>query len=201
MSTLVFSSLKSWDGKVSEAEFNKLVDALQSITLGSGLGYKVLRTAAGTTIQPEGRSAGAFSCPFSVALNAVAGDPASLKVSVSPGTVNQYVATNVFDTFTISTSGTYYVKAGVETDGQDVTSFTIYVDTSEPDAQTATASSLPSSFDVLIAIIKNGKAYRVLSCGSIILNGHEEFRTDKDSPAGPGELTYIPYYVWQVSIV
>lgn len=185
--------------RLSSALFNRLVDALQSITLGSGLGYKVLRTAAGTTIQPEGKSGGTFACPFTVLLNAVSGDPTSLTVSVSPGTVNQFVPTNLFDTFTIASTGTYYVKAGIETDGQDMTSFTIYCDTSKPDSQTATASSLPTSFDVLLAIIKDGKVYRVITCGSISISGYQQFITATDSPAGPGELNYIPYYIWQVS--
>lgn len=199
MSTIVWNTLKAWDGHVSPAQFNRLVDAMQSISLNPGLNYNISRTPAGTTILPGGKGGAAVSCPLTVSLSGVDGDPDSLTVKVSPGTVNQFVATNMFDTSTVSDTGTFYVKATVETDGQDVTSWEINVDSSEPDAQSATASSLPTSFDILIAIINDGKVYRVLSCGSITLTPVLAFITDKDSPADPGELTYIPYYLWQVT--
>lgn len=197
--TIVWNTIKSWDGVVSEFDFNRLVDAVQSITLNPGLNYNIKRSPAGTTLVTNGQAAAAESCPFTVSLTPVSGDPTSLTVSVSPGTVNQFIATNVLDTFTITTTDTYYVKASVETDGQNVTSFTISVDTDAPDAQTATASSLPTSFDVLIALISDGTVYKTLTCGSIILTPVQAFITDTGSPAEPGELTYIPYYIWQVS--
>lgn len=198
--TIVWNTIKVWDGNITQAAFNKLVDAVQSITLNPGLNYNIKRSPAGTTLVTNGKGAEAETCPFTVTLTPVSGDPTSLTVNVTPGTVNQFIATNVLDTFTISHSGTYYVKAGVETDGQNVTSFTISVDTDAPETQNATASSLPTSFDVVLALIKNGVAYRTLSCGSIILTPVQAFITDTGGPVEPGELTYIPYYVWQMSV-
>lgn len=201
MSTLVWSSLKSWDGKVSEQDFNRLVDALQSITINPGLNYTIARTPAGTTILPGGKGGGSGStCPFTVSINAISGDPDNVSIKISPGTVNAFIPSNVFDSFTIASTGTFYVKVGVETDGQNVTACTFYVDDSEPDPQNAAASSLPTSFDITLALIKDAKAYRTIGCGSLMLTSSQAFITDKASPAGPGELTYIPYYVWQWGI-
>jgi len=201
MSTLVWSSLKSWDGKVSEQEFNRLVDAVQSVTLNPGLNYTIARSPAGTTILSSGKGGGrAAICPFAVTISPISGDPDNVSVTVGPGTVNGFIPTNVFDAFTIANTGTFYVKVGVETDGQNVTACTFYVDGSEPDPQTATASSLPTSFDIPLALIKDAKAYKTIGCGSLVLTSVQAFVTDKASPAGPGELTYIPYYVWQWGI-
>ena len=197
--TIIWNTLKSWDGAVSEFDFNRLVDAVQSIALNPGLNYNITRSAAGTTLVTTPQAGGGTPCPFTVALVPVA-DSSNVTVKVSPGTVNQFIATNVLDTFTISNSGDYYVKAAIETDGQNVSSFAIAVDDSVPEAQEATASSLPTSFDVLIAYIQNGVAYQTLGCGSIILTPVQAFVTDKDPPANPGELTYIPYYIWEVSL-
>lgn len=199
---ITWNSLKSWDGKVSEMEFNKLIDVIQSITLNPGLNYTITRTAGGTTILPGGKGGGGSTPPpLNVTVGADPSDPTSLIVKISPGTVNQFLATNMFDTFPVDDTSTYYVKATISTDGQNVTSWELNVDTSTADTQNATASALPTSFDVLIAIIDSGKVYRVIGPGSIGVNGHEEFITDKDSPAGPGELPYIPYYSWEISTI
>lgn len=140
---------------------------------------------------------GATACPFKITATTTG---ASVKISVSPGTANQYIATNVFATFTVSKTGTFYVKASIVTDGQNITSFSITCNGTEPNYQSATPSSLPTAFDVLLAIITNGIPYRTLGCGSIVATPAEAFRTDKPSPADPGELTYIPYYIWEISV-
>jgi hypothetical protein len=50
MSEINFNGYKSYDGKVSEAEFNKLVDLTQSLALNQGVGYRLSRNPIGTTL-------------------------------------------------------------------------------------------------------------------------------------------------------
>lgn len=45
-----YQGLKSYDGKVSDMEFNKLVDAVQANGLNQGVGYNITQTAGGTTL-------------------------------------------------------------------------------------------------------------------------------------------------------
>jgi len=199
MSAIIFNNLKSFDGRLTEQKFNRLVDAMQSLVINQGLNYTVARTPVGTTLGIANSST-KTTCPFTIILKAIPDDDANVTVNVSPGTVNQYIATNAFDDFTISKTGLYYVKAGIETDGQSVSSVTLYVDTDEADQQTPAPFALPSSFDIVLGVISDGKPFRAIGCGSIILSGYEQFRTDKDEPAEPGELTYTPYYVWKVEV-
>lgn len=66
MSALNFNGLKSYDGKVSEQDFNRLVDALQSITLNEGAGYQLRRNVVGTSIaiEPHPSQSGRFAHPY-----------------------------------------------------------------------------------------------------------------------------------------
>ena len=69
MSEINFYNLKSYDGKVSEQEFNKLVDVVQSNTLGRGLGYKLSRNSTGTKLEITPATKGASTSkrlPFDI---------------------------------------------------------------------------------------------------------------------------------------
>jgi len=197
MSEIDFSGLKSYDGTVSEAEFNRLVDICSRLVLNNGVNYRVKRSVAGTVIVPGGVASLGTVCPFAVSVVPVAADPTTLTATITVGTVNQFVPTNAFDSFTIDATGTYYVKASIESDGQKITSVEYNVDTSIPDNQTPTPFSLPTSFDILLAIVYNGRVYRTIDCGSVSLSGQEQFRVDKTS-ADPGSLPYSAYYVWVI---
>lgn len=194
MHTIVFSNLKCYGGTVTDRHFNRLVDALQSIALTPGVDYRILRTPAGTTIQPDGKGGGSGTCPFTIRLKVVDGD---LKATLTPGSVNELVPTNTFEEFSVEDTGTYYVKAKATSDGEKITSVFLEIDTDMPEAQTPTPFALPALVEILLGIIKDGKAFRTVACGSIHLQGHEEFRTDKSPPAQPGELVYTPYYAWR----
>lgn len=202
MSELIFNTLKSYDGKVSEREFNSLVDALQSVALSNGLGYSIKRTPLGTTIVTKATSAPAATvCPFDVTISEI--DPASpsdtsKKINVAAGSMNNLIPDNNFADFDFTVSDLIYVIATGTSDGKKITSVTLNVGTTAPTPQVPTASSLPTSVDILIAVVVAAKPYRVIPCGSITLNGAEQFITDTSSPAEPGQLPYIPYYVWSM---
>jgi len=177
-----------------------LFDYLKSQRVVQGPGVFIGDAVGGgkqITVIAGAGGAGDGPCPFETSTTISGG---TAKVIVLPGTVNQFIATNAFATFAVDKTGTFYVKASIVTDGQDVTSFSIAVNGAEPNTQLATPSSLPTAFDVLLAIIKDGVAYRTIGCGSIAATPAQAFITDKPSPAGPGELTYIPYYVWEISV-
>jgi len=204
MANIPYRKLKIFDkNTVSPLDFNRLVDYVQSITLNNGLGYKIHRTKCGTNLTVHPGQSGGGSCPFTVTTAPVSGDTTSLHVSVTAGTVNSLLPSNNFDTFTISTTGLYQVKVRAlgDGDGKDITSCSLLVDTDPPEVQVPTPFALPSTVDILIAVILNGTVYRTIGCGSIQLTGTQEFITNPESPADPGMLNYIAYYAWAASTV
>jgi len=201
MSEINFQTLKTYGPSVTPYLFNRAIDTLQAISLEKGLGYQLRRTPGGTSLKINAGTL-SFNPPpaFTVSTQAISGDASNISVNITPGTVNQHVPDNMFDSLTCATSGTFYAKIGVTTDGQNVTSCSLSCDDSTPVAQNATASALPSNLDILLAIVKDKKVYQT-QAGSISLVGNQEFITDKPEPANPGELTYIPYYTWAMATV
>lgn len=200
MAEINFNALKSYGGNVSERKFNAVVDALQAITLCNGVGYTVSRNPNGTVLQTKAGKGGIGSaCPFDALitdLEPVSSTDKNLRVRV--GSVNDLLPTNIFDDFTFTVSSVIKIKLRVVTDGQKVTGSSLIVDNTACEIQTPTPFALPASVDVLVGVVVGGKPYRTIPCGSIVLEGHEEFKLDKDPPAEPGELPYTPYYAWKL---
>lgn len=80
----------------------------------------------------------------------------STYVNIWPGTVNGIMPENMYEEFQISDESTNLIKLTIDSDGSSITSVTINVDSSQPDYQLATENALPSGFDILVGIIKNG---------------------------------------------
>jgi len=199
MSEIVFSSLKSFDGAVSERDFNALVDAVQSIALLKGVGYAIARNATGTVLRVKAGQGGGSGniCPFDISVKAGTGAHDKI-ANVRAGSVNSLLPDNNFSDFHFNPSSVILAKLRCSSDGAKITGVTLIIDSSAIVPQTPTPFALPSSVDILIAVIVGGSPYRVIPCGSITLAGQEQFRTDKSPPADPGELQYIPYYSWVI---
>jgi hypothetical protein len=189
-------SLKVHGGHVTPEKFNALVDHVLSNSINKGLGYTLVRTKTGTVIKAKPGGATGSSCPFDVSL-ATTETPGTLSATLRPGSVNELLPTNIFDGFDVSSTGLFFVKLLVTSDGEKITSSEVEIDGDEPEPQTPTPFALPSSLELLVAVIEDGTEFRTMSCGSVTLSGHEEFVTDKSPPAEPGESTVTPWYVWR----
>ena len=194
-----FSDYKSYDGRVSESEFNALVDLMQRVTLCNGVGYTLSRNVTGTIIQTKPGTGGSslIQCPFDATVTT---DPTTKNttVTVRPGTVNQLLPDNINEPFTVDISNDIKIKVKALTDGTQVTSCTLSVDDDDADTQTPTPFALPTSYEIVTGVIIDGKYYRTIPCGSIQLVGFQEYILDKDPPADPGQLQYTPYYKWVI---
>lgn len=186
------SQLKVYGGQVTSAQFNALVDALQAVTLQKGVGYSLSRNVTGTTLRGITASVGASPCPFDVTVATVDG---TTTAKLLAGTVNGLLPDNNFDSFTIDPTEVILVKANCTSDGTKITAVTLEIDDTAITPQTPTPFALPAAVSVLLAVIVAGVPYRVFPCGSVVLVGQEQFRTDKATPE-PGTLTYEPYYSW-----
>lgn len=140
-------------------------------------------------------------CPFSVSLNGDPDNTSNLKVSFRYGSVNHLIPTNINSQLNVSNSGTFYAKIRASTNGSVVTSSQLVVDGNLPNAQTPTPNSLPVTYEILLYVIQDGIAYRVINCGSISLVGVKVFDIDRVPAAQAGQSTTIPYYIWQLSTI
>jgi len=193
-----YNSLKANEGTVPVSSYNKLVDAVRAQAVRTGPGYNVTTTLGGTTLQ-IGRNTPFFAPrPFEVTITAAASDddPTGLTVRVAPGTVNQLLPSDTYETFSIESDGTYYLKANATSDGKTITSVNLTCDTDTPATQTPVPFALPVTVDILLYVITNGRPFRVIGDGSISLAGTEIYKTDKETPADPGQLPYTSWYVW-----
>lgn len=137
--------------------------------------------------------------PFSV-LKTTTNDGGSsiLKITVTPGVVNNIVPNNMFDSFSATIQGDFYVKLTINTDGQKISTVSIKVGTDYPITQQPTPFALPSYFEILLAIIHNGAIFRTIGNGSIFTAGTQTYITTVDNPQA-GVLPYTPYFVWDLS--
>lgn len=125
-------------------------------------------------------------------------DQDNLIITVFPGTVNQFLPDNMFETFNIDDTGTFWAKLQINTDGQNIQFVQIAIDTNENQPQIAVPSSLPTYIEILIGIIKDGNVYSITR-GNFSLVGQNSFNVPVSSPADPGTPVFTSYYVWQVS--
>lgn len=197
MSEIAFNTYKSFNGTVSEQKFNSAIDLIQSIALNQGVGYSLSRNPTGSVLKIKPGAGTVVTCPFDATIAPATGT--NINVTLRAGTVNNLLPDNMFTTFTVDSTSIIQVKATATTNGQAVTSVTLNVDTTAASVQTPTPFALPSTVDVLISVIVNGIAYRIIPCGTINLVGQQQFITDKSPPATPGTLNYIPYYTWELS--
>jgi hypothetical protein len=126
-------------------------------------------------------------------------DPTYL-VTIRPGTINALLPTDIFDgtalnEFSLAADTLSYVVLSATSDGEQITSATVSLESSPPTAQTPAVFGLPASADFLLGAVFNTSVYQVIST-NLSLTGKQQYIASKDAPAEPGELPYEIYYVW-----
>jgi hypothetical protein len=79
-------------------------------------------------------------------------------VKVVPGLVGDLLCENWASTFNVdstSVTATYYAKIRLKTDGRDVLSGTILIDSTPPEYQKSEKNKISSSVEILFNVIKN----------------------------------------------
>lgn len=157
------------------------------------------RNGGGTSLTiPRGAGGGGTNLlPFDI--NAFSGE-AGWQATVQPGTVNQLLPDNMYDTFSIDGTSLWRCIATAYSDGESITACHLTFETNDPDPQIPTPFTLPGEVGLVVGLVRSGEAYRTIGEGSLILAGNEEYRTEREVIAEPGELTYIPYYAWTASL-
>lgn len=114
-------------------------------------------------------------------------------VKVRPGTIAGILPSNWDDEFTCSKNELYYGKAVVTTDGRNVTSATIVIDTAEPAQQETLEFSVPGEVEFLFGLFEN-EGFRTTTSSNISAFPSLQIITSKDPPADPGESPYVLWY-------
>jgi hypothetical protein len=111
-------------------------------------------------------------------------------VTVNPGTMLGFLATNWDEEFTLASGTLYYAKAVVSLpEGQVVDTVTIVIDDQPAAAQTPQPFGFDTSVEVLFGLFKDGQSNNVL----FQPRPRTWLIAEKDSPAEPGESPYSIY--------
>lgn len=136
--------------------------------------------------------------PFEVSITA---DGLNYDVTIWPGTVNQYIPSNLFDPLVYDPTTTQYVKLNCTTNTREVTDVEVVMDMTAPAILTVDADAGSSSFDILLAVLAAGTpptVYQIWDPSNITALLKQQFLGDKASPQTPGTSPYNRWYVWDI---
>jgi hypothetical protein len=180
-----------WDGVAKVIE-----DNFREVALQPGVGYTLKNSPGGASLVVGGKgTASAALQSFDVIIGS--DENGTPTATIVPGTLNGILPSNMFDSFTLDATSTWYFKAGATTDGTQVTAVEIYVDQSPPDQQTPVPQALPAAFDKLFALVKAGKVFRMIPDGSITVASQPLFTADRETWT-PGKPMTETWYSWAV---
>lgn len=120
--------------------------------------------------------------------------PGHFLVTVQPGTLNGILPSNWNSQFNCNSTGLYYAKAVVTTDGSNITALSLEIDTTAPTAQAPVKFGVATSVKYLFGLFSGGQVYRVIGDGHIVLQPEQWLVASADPAASPGESPYDIYY-------
>lgn len=144
--------------------------------------------------------------PFEILTTFDPDNPDDIYLYLYPGTVNQLLPTNIFDSVLIN--ATKYVVLTCQSDGYSITSSVWSLENSTPTPQTATADIPPSTFIVTIGYVVytapvspatkgTVKIYQLID-NILLANPLEWTRASRPDPT-PFGLPYVIYYYWNIT--
>jgi hypothetical protein len=165
-----------------------------SIQIGSPINFETIQPFNGLQkFKPEIPSSATASSLNPWDIYIVKTEESSFDVKVRAGTISGILPQNWDDEFTCSKDTLYYGKVIVQTDGRNVTSATIDIDTSEPQAQEANEFSVESPVEFLFGLFRN-TGFRIATQGNIPASPSLVLTTTKSPAAQAGESPYVFWY-------
>jgi hypothetical protein len=188
---------------VTAQRLNAIMDAIRGLARGDNLirGRDIMlrQTADGIVVGVEpGSGRSTTVCPFDISLTVPS--VGNLKATFRPGTINGLLPSNYLTGVTFSSASTQYLSLDCTVTNGAIVSAAFVAEGSQPGDITPTLGQPPASFKYLVALVANGTAYKILSCGNIQARPAEAFRLDRVSPTA-GQLPYDIYYTWNFTTV
>ena len=199
------------DGKGIRAIVQSINDLWAGRNIGKGPNILIRQTGTGGyTLSASGGDTYNITpvAPFPFQIYVVAhtdddGDPdGTYDVTLYPGTINQFMPSNMFDVVNISADDDQYITLDCESDGYGITSCTWNADSDAPDPAEATSDTPPSSFSVLLGVVHfddddNMTIGQTVNT-SLSATPIEWLRTDNPD-ADPFGLPYTSFYAWKIT--
>lgn len=179
---------------------NNIIDSIRECQLQSGTGYSFNRSAGGTTLSIKPSKQGVASTQAVGPWDLMTSTPTSgtgLDITVKAGTLNGILPSNWDEKFNVATTGLFYAKAVITTDGKNINSVQIAIDSSAPIVQEAQLFGIESTIEHLFGIIGDGETQRTISVGHIEMYTYMWLLATADSPVVAGESPYKIYYQLQ----
>ena len=206
-----FSSIKFQPNRpllreISASRLNAIVEETRRNKPLAGRGTTLRQTGQGVCIDltatpKKGGGTSAKPLPWDIVLRqdpANPEDPEALIAPVMPGTISGYIADNWNDEFPVQVGSVYYAKAVISTDGVNIISVSIDIDTSAATNQTAQLYGVATTVEYPFGMITDeGVAQRLIGTDTPTVNPETWIILPKDSPAAPGESPYDIYYRMQ----
>jgi hypothetical protein len=123
----------------------------------------------------------------------------SYLATVRPGTINTLLPTGILDggglePHEVPADSLCYVVLQANSDGEQINTAAVSVESTAPEAQTPEIFSLPSQANFLIGLVYNSNVFQV-QFTNLSVTGKQQFITSKTN-AAVGELPYEIHYVW-----
>ena len=142
-------------------EIAPILDAnFREIQIQPGVGVTISRGTGGQIVNASTSQGTTISQYIPWQLYNVAASGSVYSCNVWPGTVNGMVPSNITDTLYTNAVTTYFV-CRIYTDGNRITSSTIFTQTTPPSPQTPGVNALPAQADFVFALFIGGIAYNV----------------------------------------
>jgi hypothetical protein len=115
-------------------------------------------------------------------------------VRVRPGTLNGILPTNWEIEQECASTGLFYAKAVIATDGEAITGVTIEIDSTPPAVQEPVEFGIENPVEYLFGLFLEGTVYRVIGAGHITISPKLWLTTEKPTLPAPGELPFSQYF-------
>jgi hypothetical protein len=186
---------------VSAEIWNQLIDYLKSTRIIANTSVRPTVTSQGTilTAITDSVARTASFAPWTIFLSPVGtpdaqGKYSNYEATVYPGLIGGIIPTKMYDTFTVSGTGSHYLLLDFKYNATDrtVDSAELKFETSAPKPIKAVKNSVPTDGKLLVGVVVDGKAYN-LATANVNLGAVEVGRIDREDPE-PYESVWDIYY-------
>lgn len=167
--------------RITARRENELVRRIADLNAGTAPGRRSLIGSSSSSTS--------IITPFTIFLS-------STSITIQPGTINQFLPTNMFTVLSYTLLSTVFIKINVTTDGRVVTGAVIASEATPTAAIGTAANAGPTTFSILLGVISSSTIYQTWIDGNIRESLLLAVTESVAAPA-PGGAAFTNYYTWK----